>query len=463
LNFGRHKSPHKVGLIWRYRFLGLLCSTMDTLPQELLDAVLGHLAAHNFPFSARFAVLDDASRRAVLTARLVARCFCDSKMLKVLFVAVLEETPFHWRGNQMPWLVELSRSKFASQMSTLSLCGMDSDPWNLDKNVLLGFGRPVKAMFRTDLPSVLRRFACVKHLRYYTISPKCLGGVFWGHTPVNYLDPNPRFGYPADEENVHSWLFQQQDPSWICGSTMDDVVNAGLALESITFPLFGNRASYCAIQVTNAYFPTALKRLTISLTERFEAVPLFVPWLKSLRNLTFLEMTVSRHPLSLRPWGSFASCLQLTNVEAPTSRDQLPRLEEFRLMSDNQNCFSERDLLLALALFPKLRKLGLAHVLIKSQLNNANSWESFLAQLIPKNLDRLWLLDPRNLWIKGSGQDGRYVMEKYRIDRSFRAAARDVRLMDTNSLWLPDSEPPKKRDFDYPGFAIFEQVPEQQL
>lgn len=46
-----------------------------------------------FPYSARFAVLDDALRQAVLAARQVARCFRDSRTLESLFVAVLEETP----------------------------------------------------------------------------------------------------------------------------------------------------------------------------------------------------------------------------------------------------------------------------------------------------------------------------------------------------------------------------------
>ncbi|KAF1930206.1 uncharacterized protein M421DRAFT_386980 [Didymella exigua CBS 183.55] len=428
---------------------------MDTLPRELLDAVLQHLVEHDFTFSARYEVLDDASRQAILAARLVAHSFHESKTLKDLFVAVLEETPFHWYGNQMPRLVKVSRSKIAGQMSTLSLCSMNFGPWDHHNNAVLGSGRSILAASRTDLTNILRRFANVKHLRYYTISPKCFRETFCGHKSAYDVGPEPQWGYPADDKNIHSWLFRQQDPSWVCGHTMDNVVDAGLPMESVAFPLFGNRASYCAIQVTAAFFPAALKHLTISLTQRFEEVPLFEPWLRSLRSLTFLEVAVSRHPLSLSPWGSFASCRELTNVEAPTSRDQLPRLEEFRLMSDNQNCFNERGFLLALALFPNLRRLGFAHILIKSQLNNASSWESFVKQLVPKALDRLWLLEPRNLWIKGMGQAGRYVMEKYKPDDSFRAAARNVRLMDTNSLWVKDSAPPKRRDFDYPGFAIF--------
>jgi len=340
---------------------------------------------------------------------------------------------------------------------------MNFSPWDYDKNVVLEFGHLVIPAFRTDLTNVFRRFTCVKHLRYYPMSPTCFREAFWVHKSVHDVGPGSHSGYPPDNESSHSWVFQQHDPSWICNDTMDSVEKACMPLESISIPLFGNRAAYCAIQVTAAYFPAVLKRLTISLTRRFEDIPLFEPWLRNSRNLTFLEVAVCRNPLNLTSWGPFASCQQLTRVEAPTSRDQMPRLEEFRLMSDNQTCFNEGDIILALALFPKLQKLGLAHMLIKSQLNNASSWKSFLRRLAPKALHRLWLLDPRNLWLKGTGQDGHYVMEEYKIDDSFRAAAREVRLTDTNSLWTQDSEPPKRRDFDYPGFTIFEQVPEGPL
>lgn len=132
-------------------------------------------------------------------------------------------------------------------------------------------------------------------------------------------------------------------------------------------------------------------------------------------------------------------------------------------MSDNQTCFSKRCIFSALALFPELQKLGLAYILINPELDNANSWESFMTRLAPNALNRLWLLDPRNLWFKGTGQDGHNVMEKYKTGDDFRAAARHVRLMDTNSLWAKDSEPPRRRIFDYPGFVIFEQVPGEPL
>ncbi|KAF2628984.1 hypothetical protein BU25DRAFT_25050 [Macroventuria anomochaeta] len=431
---------------------------MDTLPRELLDVVLEQLAAYSFPESARFSVLDDASRQGILTARLVGRCFRDSKTLNELFVAVLEETPFTWYRNQMPTLVEVSRSKMASRMTTLSLCGMNLQPWQHDASSDLQSDRPVIAPLPKDLSTVLRRFVHVKHLRYYPISPKCFHKIWPGGVCGLDDGPAPKWGYPPDDVGVHSWLCRQQEPTWICGNTMTDVVEAGLALDSVTFPLFGNRSSYCGVEVAAAYFPPALKRLTISLTDRFHDVALFEPWLRTLESLTFLEIAISRNPESLRPWNSFASCRRLTDTNAPSANYQLSRLEEFRLMSDNQNCFSESDLLVGLDLFPNLRKLGLAHILIKSQLNNAASWNSFVKRLIPRGLERLWLLDPRDVWTDGiQGEPGHYVMEKYWGDDSFRAAAHDVRLVDTKSLWVENQEPPKRRNFDYPGFAIFHQ------
>lgn len=244
---------------------------------------------------------------------------------------------------------------------------------------------------------------------------------------------------------------------------MNNVVDAEMAIESVAFPLFGNRASYCGLQVLSAYFPPALKRLTISLTDRSQENAVLYPWLYTLRNLAILEVAISRDSNSLGPWNSFASCRRLTTIEAPTSCDELPRLEEFRLMADNQICFSEYGPLQGLNLFPNLRKLGLAHILIKSQLNNPTSWESFVGRLVPKGLERLWLIDPRNLWTNVyMGRLGHYKMVKYRPDAHFRAVANEVRLIDTNSTWVEEAEPPKRRDFDYPGFAIFEQTSEDR-
>lgn len=431
---------------------------MQTLPRELLDEVIQQLAEHAFPNSARFPVLTAVSRQAILSARLVGRGFRDSTKLKELFIVVLEETPFMWHRYRMPQLIKVSRSDLAGEMKTLTLCGMSLDSWHEDEVPAVQSDRRETRRFPRDLMPVLQRFVHVKHLRYYAISPKCFQD--WpGRKPRVGTGPVAQWGYLADDAMVQSWLQEQEDPSWVYIDTMMGVVDAGLALESVTFPLYGNRASYCGIQVTSAYFPSALKRLTISLTDRLHDSAIFEPWLGALRSLTFLEVAISRNPNSLGPWNSFANCRRLTDVERIDSCHELPMLEEIRLMTDNQICFSERDLLQGLNLFPRLRKLGLAHTLIKSQLNNADSWGSFIRRLVARELERLWLLDPRNLWTDWSiDRAGHYKMKKYRLDDDLRAVAGEVRLIDTNSLWAENTEPVKRRDFKYPGFAVFEQI-----
>jgi hypothetical protein len=48
----------------------------------------------------------------------------------------------------------------------------------------------------------------------------------------------------------------------------------------------------------------------------------------------------------------------------PDFHARLHKVKEFRLMADNQYCFAEEDVLLALGIFPNLKKLGLAHMLL---------------------------------------------------------------------------------------------------
>ena len=430
---------------------------MHSLPHELFEAVLEFLAVYNFPESARFPVLDDASRQAILNTRLVARCFRDAKPLEKLFIAVLEETPFLWNGFQMPKLRAVARSKYAARMTTLSLCGTNLGP-RIPRLGLEDEWTP------GNIVSVLKSFKQIRDLRYYPWSPE------YSRRAYSHLDSKcnttapVRRGYPPDDDKLWTWLRAEPSASWVCRSMMIDVTKANLPLDSVAFPLFGNRASYCGIASFAIYLPLTLKRLSISLTDRHNDNPLFEPWLKGMRQLTFLEVAISRNPDSLAPWNAFASTRKLTTENEKTPYDQLPRLEEFRLMSDNQYCFSENDLLLGLDIFPNLKRLGLAHILIKSQLNNAASWRSFIRRLVPKGLERLWLLEPRDLWTDGyMGQAGHYKMKKYfDLDGDFRSVARDVQLIDKNSLWVEEQEPPKRRDFDYPGFAVFEKEPAEE-
>jgi hypothetical protein len=130
---------------------------------------------------------------------------------------------------------------------------------------------------------------------------------------------------------------------------------------------------------------------------------------------------------------------------------RLLKVKEFRLMADNQYCFAEKDILLALGFFSNLKKLGLAHILL-----GVGRWESLLGRLWPWTLERLWLMDPRH--IDMDVVSGKYLMTKYEGDESMEGAADDVRLIDTGSLWTATDEPPRTMDFEYPGFAIFERI-----
>jgi hypothetical protein len=61
------------------------------------------------------------------------------------------------------------------------------------------------------------------------------------------------------------------------------------------------------------------------------------------------------------------------------------------------------------------------------------------------------------------GQAGHFLMQRYCGDDSFKAAAQEVRLIDIGPLWEQGLIPPKRKDFDYPGFTIFEQHRFQNL
>jgi hypothetical protein len=167
-------------------------------------------------------------------------------------------------------------------------------------------------------------------------------------------------------------------------------------------------------------------------------------------------------------------------------RYQLEKLVEFRLMADHQHSFTENDILHFLNFFPNLQHLALGHIPFA---NLSRNWSSLLNQLTVYDLEELWLLDPRNL-VCGHPQrvishgflaDGfhhhygqsqttvptidelhntDYHTEKYVEDEHLLVAAQKVRLIDTGSLWTDEghAHPGLRRDFEYPGFSIFEQT-----
>lgn len=87
-----------------------------------------------------------------------------------------------------------------------------------------------------------------------------------------------------------------------------------------------------------------------------------------------------------------------------------------------------------------------------------------MQQLVPFKLKKLWLLDPRDLIITqsvcfplgGGAINSDIEMVKYVEDEHLLEAALEVRLIDTDFLWTSNRHPALRRDFEYPGFRIFE-------
>ncbi|KAF2127600.1 hypothetical protein P153DRAFT_387342 [Dothidotthia symphoricarpi CBS 119687] len=446
---------------------------MNALPQELIDVVFASLLEYDFPITSRFAILSTTSRSTILSARQVQRRFFSSKTLQALFVSVLEDTPFVWYAHRIPKLEEISRSAYAERMKTLSICGMDFD---LAGNIVSipGKGAQVwRDRFDKDsgcclakyFGEILQRFPQLRHLRYYPMSPKCVDGS-WADRTVSVApravsmtrsaDFEPSIsGYPPLVEAERTWRDAHAENGWLFNNVLHGASESGLPIESLTIPLFGNRAFYFAIPDEIWSFSKTITRLSLTLTSYGAARPL-PRWLHVMTNLEFLEIALSRTPNDIwerSPFYHNHPLLPGDNVRADNIKLRLPKVREFRLMSDNQRSFSEHQLLLTLILFPNLRRLGFAHILISE-----GSWSGLLSQIESINLERLWLLDPRHIYTDGfGGPAGDFLMLKYEEDQYLRSAAQEVHLIDSESLWTADEPPPKTRDFEYPGFAIFEQ------
>jgi hypothetical protein len=131
---------------------------------------------------------------------------------------------------------------------------------------------------------------------------------------------------------------------------------ADLALESIATPLLGHRASSFSLVVNlgAGWAPQTLTRIALNVTH------FHLEWLTSMSNLGFIELAVSM------PGHYTSSYFHRTDrwLWEPPSSARVPdfeggmlKVQEFRLMADNQYSFAEDDVLVALTLFPDLRKL----------------------------------------------------------------------------------------------------------
>ena len=82
--------------------------------------------------------------------------------------------------------------------------------------------------------------------------------------------------------------------------------------------------------------------------------------------------------------------LHLSNMPDFSLQHCLPK--EFCFISDYKCPYSVNDPLRYLSLFPNLKRLGVAHIILGD-----NARCNLLRQLSTLNLEKLWLLDPREV------------------------------------------------------------------
>ncbi|KAH6868561.1 hypothetical protein BKA58DRAFT_197028 [Alternaria rosae] len=191
---------------------------------------------------------------------------------------------------------------------------------------------------------------------------------------------------------------------------MEAFEESHVRLHSFESPLLGNRASHCAITFGTAlpatlenpyfgrdlfrWFPRYLKRVAITITQHISRPLLISDGLEELENLEYLGITLSMSPPHFSRWrGPFDAPFRLSYSWPEYAPYQLEKLKEFRLMADQQHSFDEHDIIRSMRIFPNVKKLAFAHIL----LDEAGNWSILLQQLTALNLEELCLLDPRNL------------------------------------------------------------------
>lgn len=408
---------------------------MDIIPKEILENILERLPEYESQVTARFPLLSPISKGAILASRLVCRPFKDSKALQDLFVGLLEESPFFRVGYHMPEVEAISRSEYAERMTTLSLCSMTKPDSKTSKWTQFWDHK-----FVDELASVLAQFPKIKHLRYYPILQECIKNPM-SHSITTDLQHLEGLGYSG----VANGEFHTNLPRFLCAFEQ-----AEIAFETLVMPLFGNQSPLCAIEPAIPAFPTSLTRLAINANTWWAH-----PWNLKLPNLEFLEVALSQ------PTKARSDSVEDFNIGWIVSRGLmgselrripqgfLPRLVEFRVMADPTFCFSENQIMDALSAFPSLRRLGFAHMQLK-----VGRWPSLLTKLQTLSLDILWMLNLGHHFCS-PGHPVLRDYERYTGDEQMKAAAREVRLINTYKAGLRNTRIGKGPE--YAGFSTFEQ------
>jgi hypothetical protein len=85
---------------------------------------------------------------------------------------------------------------------------------------------------------------------------------------------------------------------------------------------------------------------------------------------------------------------EFCNAQTEEDTCTLPAMRELRIQSDNQHSFSSTDLQRVVDLFPNLKTLGFAHMMLNIR---RGAWKDLLKGLESVGLETLWLLDPREI------------------------------------------------------------------
>jgi hypothetical protein len=435
---------------------------MESLPQELLDEVFMNLVELYFPDTARFSILSATTRQTIQNCRLVQRRWNGSARLEQRFLWVLEETPFVWHNHRIPKLEAIGETQWGNMMRTLSLCGMDLGLTTLGTSARCGADRDdmdEETSVVRYLTHLLRGVSWVEGIRYYPISPKCLDGT-WLNWKVNELDDrHERGGYPPLQEGEHSWLGVREENEWIYARIVEAVDEAHLWIESFDMPLFGNRAPHCAVDTTRMGFwgYSMLTRVSISITKVWGG-DLHWPFLEAMQSLEYLDVSLSLCP-ELRNHGRGflppASRYNLIYRRTATENYclRLPKVKEFRLMADNQYSFATYDILEFLSMFPNLSRVGFAHIMLVH-----GTWQELCRNLVPWQLERLWLISPREVTVVGT-RTPVWPALPYQGDQTMEDAATEVKLVHTESPpTTANGVPERTRNFEYPGFTMFDRL-----
>jgi hypothetical protein len=267
------------------------------------------------------------------------------------------------------------------------------------------------------------------------------------------LDLDPRSlddsGNPAlveDNDDV------QNQNEWSYNLFINSICEAGRDIDSIDMPLFGNRAAYCALPT----FPCIVHPMTLKvLCLTMVSVPedeAFYDWIYRCQALEALQLSFSmcpknQPPAYLPPDGYHG----IMPGWWPSHSDfRLISLKTFQLMSDNQYSFAVEDICQFLSMFPNISELAFAHIMLAE-----GTWKDFLERLQSLNLEKLFLLSPRDIITTDDFQPI-WPATKYEADQHTKNAAKEVRLVHTESPTELNGQPMKTTTFEYPGFAIFE-------